>query len=102
MDGRRIHGHQVGLLRCVLQRLNLPLQRLDLPDILRLIHLWRLGHDLVQSRNLRFKRLNALLCGRCTLLHTLNPAGDSGESLAGIVLHEKLDLDGFYHIFNFD
>ena len=70
-------------------------------DVLRLIHLRGGGHDLVQPRDLRFERLDPLLRGCSILLHTLNPAGDSGEPLAGIVLHEEFDLDGF-HNFNFD
>ena len=55
----------------------------------------------MQPLDFRFKRLDTLLGNSGIFLHTLNPAGDSGEPLAGIVLHEKLNLDGF-HNFNFD
>lgn len=62
--GRSVARREVDLLRGGLQFDKLTLQCIDLADVLRLIHLRRLRHDLLQPHDLGFERRDALLCGR--------------------------------------
>ena len=85
-----------------MQSLELPLQRFYLADVFRLIHLRRLGYDFLKSHNFILQSLNTASRLRGILVHGINPAGNSGESLAGIVLYEEFDLDGFHCKLSFD
>ena len=77
-----------------MQSLELPLQRFYLADVFRLIHFRRLGYDFLKSHNFILQSLNTASRLRGILVHGINPAGNSGESLAGIVLYEEFYLDG--------
>lgn len=94
--------NQIGAFGCGLQSLELPLQRFYLADVFRLIHFRRLGYDFLKSHNFILQSLNTASRLRGILVHGINPAGNSGESLAGIVLYEEFYLDGFHCKLSFD